>query len=84
MKCSGRSAVSGERIEIAFESAIENVDPVLKDAGDSEAFVAPGFVSAQRFKLQSLMGGALTQRYLALYGMDAGFHRRVGVGISSG
>jgi N-acetylglucosamine-6-phosphate deacetylase len=47
MKCSGRSAVSGEPIEIAFESAIQNVDPVLDEAGDSEAFVAPGFIDLQ-------------------------------------
>ena len=47
MKCSGRSAVSGEPIEIEFESAIQNVDPVLDDAGDSEAFVAPGFIDLQ-------------------------------------
>jgi N-acetylglucosamine-6-phosphate deacetylase len=47
MKCSGRSAVSGEPIEIQFESAIENVDPVLDDAGHSETFVAPGFIDLQ-------------------------------------
>jgi N-acetylglucosamine-6-phosphate deacetylase len=47
MKCSGRSAVSGEPIEIAFESAIQNVDPVLDGAGDSETFVAPGFIDLQ-------------------------------------
>ena len=47
MKCSGRSAVSGEPIEIAFESAIQNVDPVLDDPGDSETFLAPGFIDLQ-------------------------------------
>jgi N-acetylglucosamine-6-phosphate deacetylase len=47
MKCSGRSAVSGELIEIAFESAIQNVDPVLDGQGDSETFVAPGFIDLQ-------------------------------------
>ena len=47
MKCSGRSAVSGEPIEIEFESAIQNVDPVLDDEGDSETFVAPGFIDLQ-------------------------------------
>src|SRR5579862_1873307 len=46
MKCSGRSAVSGERIEIAFESAIQNVDPVLEE-GDEDVFVAPGFIDLQ-------------------------------------
>ena len=29
MKCSGRSAVSGERIEIEFDAALKNVDPLL-------------------------------------------------------
>ena len=47
MKCSGRSAVSGELIEIAFESAIQNIDPVLDGQGDSETFVAPGFIDLQ-------------------------------------
>ena len=47
MKCSGRSAVSGELIEIAFDSAIHNVDPVLDAQGDSETFVAPGFIDLQ-------------------------------------
>jgi N-acetylglucosamine-6-phosphate deacetylase len=47
MKCSGRSAISGEPIEIQFESAIQNVDPILDDAGDTETFVAPGFIDLQ-------------------------------------
>jgi len=47
MKCSGRSAVSGEPIEIEFESAIQNVDPVLDDAGDPTTFIAPGFIDLQ-------------------------------------
>jgi N-acetylglucosamine-6-phosphate deacetylase len=47
MKCSGRSAVSGELIEIAFESAIQNVDPVLDYEGDADVFVAPGFIDLQ-------------------------------------
>ncbi len=47
MKCSGRSAVSGEPIEIQFDTAIQNVDPILDDEGDSETFVAPGFIDLQ-------------------------------------
>ena len=47
MKCSGRSAVSGELIEIAFESAIQNVDPVLDHQGEANVFVAPGFIDLQ-------------------------------------
>jgi len=47
MKCSGRSAVSGEPIEITFELAIQNVDPVLDHEGDMDVFVAPGFIDLQ-------------------------------------
>src|ERR1700690_1583892 len=47
MKCSGRSAISGELVEVEFETAIQNVDPVLDGAGDSETFVAPGFIDLQ-------------------------------------
>ncbi len=47
MKCSGHSAISGEPIEIEFESAIRNVDPVLDNAGDSQTLVAPGFIDLQ-------------------------------------
>src|SRR5579862_6118706 len=47
MKCSGRSAVSGEPIEIEFGLAIQNVDPVLDDTGQSDVFVAPGFIDLQ-------------------------------------
>ena len=38
MKCSGRSAVSGEPVEIEFESAIQNVDPVLSDEGGNGVY----------------------------------------------
>jgi N-acetylglucosamine-6-phosphate deacetylase len=47
MKCSGRSAVSGEPIQIEFESAIQNVDPVLDSEDHSGVFVAPGFIDLQ-------------------------------------
>jgi N-acetylglucosamine-6-phosphate deacetylase len=46
MKCSGRSAVSGEPIEIQFESAIQNVDPVLEEI-DGDGLLAPGFIDLQ-------------------------------------
>jgi len=47
MKCSGHSAISGERIELEFDTAIKNVDPLLtSDAGDG-VFIAPGFVDLQ-------------------------------------
>lgn len=48
MKCSGQSAISGERIEIEFDAAIKNVDPLLNDTGEDDGiFVAPGFIDLQ-------------------------------------
>jgi N-acetylglucosamine-6-phosphate deacetylase len=47
MKCSGRSAVSGERIEIEFDAAIQNVDPLLASDADDGVFLAPGFIDLQ-------------------------------------
>jgi N-acetylglucosamine-6-phosphate deacetylase len=46
-KCRGRSAVSGERIEIEFDAAIKSVDPVLTSAADDGIFIAPGFIDVQ-------------------------------------
>jgi N-acetylglucosamine-6-phosphate deacetylase len=45
MKCSGRHSSTGELVEIEFESAITHVDPLL--AGDSEEYIAPGFLDLQ-------------------------------------
>jgi hypothetical protein len=36
-----------------------------------EVVAAPGFASAQRFKLHTLVGGDLKQKYLAIYEIDA-------------
>jgi len=47
MKCGGRSAVSGERIEIEFDGVIKSVDPLLTSAADDGIFVASGFVDLQ-------------------------------------
>ena len=46
MKCSGHDIVTGERIEVEFDSVISHVDPVLED-GDENIFVAPGFIDLQ-------------------------------------
>jgi len=46
MKCSGHDAVTGERIEIEFDSVISHVDPVFED-GDENIFLAPGCVDLQ-------------------------------------
>lgn len=47
MKCNGRSAISGERIEIEFDSTIKNVDPLLTSHAEDAVFLAPGFVDLQ-------------------------------------
>src|SRR6476659_3093076 len=46
-KCIGRSAVSGERIEIELDGVIKSVDPLLTSAADDGIFIAPGFVDLQ-------------------------------------
>jgi N-acetylglucosamine-6-phosphate deacetylase len=47
MKCRGRDAITGERIEVEFNAALQHVDPILDpDTGD-EAWIAPGFVDLQ-------------------------------------
>ena len=35
MKCSGRDAATGERIEIGFDSVIQHVDPILGAEADA-------------------------------------------------
>jgi N-acetylglucosamine-6-phosphate deacetylase len=47
MKCSGLSAVSGEHIEIEFDTTIRNVDPLLAPHAEDAVFIAPGFVDLQ-------------------------------------
>jgi N-acetylglucosamine-6-phosphate deacetylase len=48
MKCRGRDAITGERIEVEFDTAIQHVDPILRAAEpEEEAWIAPGFVDLQ-------------------------------------
>src|SRR5579859_5652172 len=47
MKCRGRDAITGERIEVEFNAAIQHVDPILRAEPDDEAWIAPGFVDLQ-------------------------------------
>src|SRR5579872_4379722 len=47
IKCTGRSAISGERIEIEFNRAITGVEALLTDAADDGIFIAPGFIDLQ-------------------------------------
>jgi N-acetylglucosamine-6-phosphate deacetylase len=46
MKCHGIDPVSGETLEIAFGSLIDNVDPLLAPTGQ-EDYIAPGFIDLQ-------------------------------------
>ncbi len=52
MKCRGRDAITGERIEVEFNAALQHVDPILRAEPasaepDDEAWIAPGFVDLQ-------------------------------------
>jgi N-acetylglucosamine-6-phosphate deacetylase len=52
MKCRGRDAITGERIEVEFNAALQHVDPILRadpanPEPDDEAWIAPGFVDLQ-------------------------------------
>jgi N-acetylglucosamine-6-phosphate deacetylase len=52
MKCRGRDAITGERIEVEFDTAIQHVDPILRAEPanaepDNAAWIAPGFVDLQ-------------------------------------
>jgi N-acetylglucosamine-6-phosphate deacetylase len=47
MKCNGRNAISGERIEIEFGTTIKTVEPLLTLDADDAVFIAPGFVDLQ-------------------------------------
>ena len=46
MKCHGIDPISGETLEIAFRSLIDNVDPLLSPAG-GEPYISPGFIDLQ-------------------------------------
>jgi N-acetylglucosamine-6-phosphate deacetylase len=56
MKCRGRDAITGERIEVEFDAAVQHVDPILDSRGGdtnfganggSETWIAPGFIDLQ-------------------------------------
>ncbi len=46
MKCNGIDSISGEHLEISFQSVIDGVDPVLAPTLD-EIYIAPGFIDLQ-------------------------------------
>ena len=47
MKCRGRDAITGERIEVEFDLGLQHVDPVLNAEPAAEDWIAPGFVDLQ-------------------------------------
>lgn len=46
-KCSGRDAISGDRIEIEYDQAIQSLNPSFEAFGHEEEFLAPGFIDIQ-------------------------------------
>src|ERR1700676_4184157 len=46
IKCSGRDAISGDRITIEFDGVIQNLDPAFSDVPD-DVYIAPGFIDIQ-------------------------------------
>ena len=46
MKCNGIHLASGELVEVLFEAAIQNVDPLLAPS-DSGIFLSPGWIDLQ-------------------------------------
>ncbi|MGA3188501.1 MAG: amidohydrolase family protein [Bryobacteraceae bacterium] len=46
-KCSGRDAISGERITIEFDDVIQHLNPAFSESIDDDTYVAPGFIDLQ-------------------------------------
>jgi N-acetylglucosamine-6-phosphate deacetylase len=46
-KCSGRDAISGDRITLEFDDVIQNLDPAFSDEVADDVFIAPGFIDIQ-------------------------------------
>ena len=46
IKCSGRDAISGDRITIEFDEVIQHLDPAFDEIADDE-YLAPGFIDIQ-------------------------------------
>jgi N-acetylglucosamine-6-phosphate deacetylase len=47
IKCSGRDAVSGDRITLEFDDVIQNLDPAFSEEVSDDVFIAPGFIDIQ-------------------------------------
>jgi len=46
-KCSGRDAISGDRITIEFDDVIQNLDPAFTEDIADDVYIAPGFIDIQ-------------------------------------
>ncbi len=46
-KCSGRDAISGDRITIEFDDVIQHLDPAFSDEVSDDVYIAPGFIDIQ-------------------------------------
>jgi N-acetylglucosamine-6-phosphate deacetylase len=46
-KCSGRDAISGDRITLEFDEVIQHLDPAFSDEVADDVYVAPGFIDIQ-------------------------------------
>src|SRR5271154_2865177 len=47
IKCSGRDAVSGDRITLEFDDVIQNLDPAFSEPVPDDVYIAPGFIDIQ-------------------------------------
>ena len=47
IKCSGRDAISGDRITIEFDDVIQNLDPAFSQDVPDDVYIAPGFIDIQ-------------------------------------
>jgi N-acetylglucosamine-6-phosphate deacetylase len=47
LKCSGRDAVSGDRITIEFDEVIQHLNPAFSDECADDVYIAPGFIDIQ-------------------------------------
>jgi N-acetylglucosamine-6-phosphate deacetylase len=46
-KCSGRDAISGDRITLEFDDVIQHLDPAFSDEVADDVYIAPGFIDLQ-------------------------------------
>jgi N-acetylglucosamine-6-phosphate deacetylase len=47
IKCSGRDAISGDRITLEFDDVIQHLDPAFSNQIADDVYLAPGFIDLQ-------------------------------------